>query len=119
MGKITRRTIAAAISRTESRSEGEETRFGPVVTQEEHHVAADHEGLVVLNSRRPPRERSPSQKSRRDVDKNKIGEEIGDQLRNLYKDVLEQPVPERFLELLNQLEAGTISKASSKAPGER
>jgi hypothetical protein len=119
MGKSSRRTIAAAIGKSDSREDGEQT-FGPVVTQEEQHSAADHEGLVVLNSRRPPRERSPRSKSRHDVDKNKIGEEIGDQLRVLYNDVLEQPVPERFLELLNTLESDTISSsASSKAPGER
>ncbi|MBY6241840.1 NepR family anti-sigma factor [Methylosinus sp. Sm6] len=119
MGKSTRKTIAAALSNSDSREVGEEMTFGPVVTQEEQLSAADRDGLVALNSRRPPRERSPRQKSRRDDDRNKVGAQIGDQLRNLYKDVLEQPVPERFLELLNRLEADTISPPSSKAPGER
>lgn len=117
MGKSSRRTIAAALSKSDSRGEGEETTCGPMVTQE--NPLSDHEGLVVLNSRRPPHERSPRPKSRHDVDKNKIGEQIGDQLRNLYNDVVDQPVPERFLELLNRLESDTISSASSKAPGER
>ncbi|ATQ68740.1 NepR family anti-sigma factor [Methylosinus trichosporium] len=118
MGKSSRRTnAAAALSKTDSRGDREETPFDPVVTQEDVHSAADHEGLVVLNSRRP-QERSPRSSSRRDADRNKIGEQIGDQLRDLYNDVLEQPVPERFLELLNQLEADTISSASTKAPGE-
>jgi hypothetical protein len=118
MRKSSRRTNAAALSKADSLGDGEETPFGPVVTQEELHSAADHEGLVVLNSRRPPDGRSPRSKSRHDADRNKIGEQIGDHLRELYNDMLEQPVPERFLELLNQLEADTISSASTKAPGE-
>jgi hypothetical protein len=37
-----------------------------------------------------------------------IGEHIGRELRNLYDDVVAQPVPDRFLDLLNRLEAGSI-----------
>jgi hypothetical protein len=37
-----------------------------------------------------------------------LGEHIGKELRGLYAEVVAQPVPERFLELLNKLEAGTI-----------
>jgi hypothetical protein len=33
-----------------------------------------------------------------------LGTQIGFQLRNLYDDVLNQPVPDRFLDLLSQLE---------------
>jgi anti-sigma factor NepR-like protein len=33
-----------------------------------------------------------------------VGTQIGFQLRNLYDDVLNQPVPDRFLDLLSQLE---------------
>ncbi len=37
-----------------------------------------------------------------------IGEHIGRELRGLYDEVVAQPVPDRFLELLNKLEDGTI-----------
>ncbi|GAC1339467.1 MAG: hypothetical protein NVSMB26_27310 [Beijerinckiaceae bacterium] len=37
--------------------------------------------------------------------KGDLGTQIGFQLRNLYDDVLNQPVPDRFLDLLGQLEA--------------
>ena len=36
--------------------------------------------------------------------KGDLGSQIGFQLRNLYDDVLNQPVPDRFLDLLTQLE---------------
>ncbi|MBI1869181.1 MAG: hypothetical protein HYS06_12955 [Methylocystis sp.] len=49
-----------------------------------------------------------------------IGDQIGKQLRDIYEDVLGQPVPDRFIELLNRLERDTISPvASVGAPGER
>ena len=35
-----------------------------------------------------------------------IDEHIGRQLKAIYDDVLKQPIPERFLDLLNQLESG-------------
>jgi len=37
-----------------------------------------------------------------------LGEHIGRELRGLYEDVVAQPVPDHFMELLNKLEAGTI-----------
>jgi hypothetical protein len=37
---------------------------------------------------------------------------IGQRLRNFYDEVAQQPVPDRFVELLNQLEA----KSSPKKP---
>jgi hypothetical protein len=37
---------------------------------------------------------------------------IGQRLRNFYDEVAKQPVPDRFVELLNQLEA----KSSQKKP---
>ena len=37
-----------------------------------------------------------------------LGEHIGRELRGLYEDVVAQPVPDRFLELLNKLETGAI-----------
>ncbi len=42
-----------------------------------------------------------------------VGEYIGRELRELYDDVLAQPVPDRFLSLLNKLEAGAISAAQA------
>lgn len=38
-----------------------------------------------------------------------VGAQIGFQLRNLYDDVLNQPVPDRFLDLLSQLETSSGS----------
>ncbi len=37
-----------------------------------------------------------------------LGEHIGKELRGLYAEVVAQPVPDRFLELLNKLEAGAM-----------
>lgn len=50
----------------------------------------------------------------------KIGEHIGQELRDLYNNVLSQPIPDRFLELLNKLEGGAISSREhgKKAPEE-
>lgn len=49
-----------------------------------------------------------------------FGDAIGKELRNLYDDLVAQPVPERFLNLLNQLEKNVVSSGlSSSAPGER
>ncbi len=46
-----------------------------------------------------------------------LGEHIGRELRGLYEEVVAQPVPDRFLELLNKLEAGTIyQKEGSPKP---
>jgi Anti-sigma factor NepR len=42
-----------------------------------------------------------------------VGEYIGRELRELYDDVLAQPVPDRFLSLLNKLDAGAISAAQA------
>jgi hypothetical protein len=36
---------------------------------------------------------------------------IGDQLRAMYDDLMEQPVPDRFKDLLTQLERGNEEKA--------
>ena len=42
-----------------------------------------------------------------------VSEYIGRELRELYDDVLAQPVPDRFLALLNKLDAGAISAAQA------
>lgn len=44
------------------------------------------------------------------VDK-RIQGEIGKQLRAVYEDVVKEPVPDRFLELLTKLEKSTGSKS--------
>lgn len=41
---------------------------------------------------------------RKSASKTEIAEQIGLQLRSIYDDVLAQPVPGRFLDLLQQLE---------------
>jgi hypothetical protein len=47
-----------------------------------------------------------------------VSEHIGKGLRDLYGDMLAQPVPDRFLELLNRLEASTMSPIQkAKRPG--
>lgn len=38
---------------------------------------------------------------------------IGKELRNLYDDVVAQPVPDRFLKLLNQLETNVLSSSAA------
>ena len=38
---------------------------------------------------------------------------IGQRLRNYYDEVAKQPVPDRFMDLLNQLEAKTSTKKLS------
>ncbi|MGJ0508115.1 MAG: NepR family anti-sigma factor [Methylocystis sp.] len=49
-----------------------------------------------------------------------IGDVIGKELQNLYDDLVAQPVPDRFLNLLNQLEKNMVSSGRSVgAPGER
>jgi len=40
---------------------------------------------------------------------NGVGDYIGRELRGIYDDVVAQPVPDRFLALLNKLESGAIS----------
>ncbi len=51
-----------------------------------------------------PHPAAPSQKGKKTGDKQAIGEQIGRQLRSVYNDVLAEPVPDRFLDLLRTLE---------------
>ena len=51
---------------------------------------------------------------------NDIGEQISSELRGLYAEVVSEPVPDRFLDLLNRLETAAISSpAGTKAPGKK
>ncbi len=128
MGKSSRNTIAAELKRSENQGDTDDTSNGPVDLQgHDDFSGSEYDGLVVLDARRRPakserseeRRRSSRQKAPQSGEPNKIGEQIGEQLRSLYDDVLNQPVPDRFLELLNKLETDTISPTRSKAPGER
>lgn len=119
MGKSRRNNLAAELEQSEG--ETDEASNGPVTLQEQDEFSS--EGLVMLSARRRSAKvgsdaRKRSSRSRTD-ERNEIGEQIGAQLRTLYDDVLNQPVPDRFLELLNKLETDNISPPRSRTPGER
>jgi hypothetical protein len=48
--------------------------------------------------------------AKRPASKSEIADQIGLHLRSVYDDVLAQPVPGRFLELLRQLESASSSR---------
>jgi hypothetical protein len=48
--------------------------------------------------------------ARKPASKSEIADQIGLHLRSVYDDVLAQPVPGRFLELLRQLESASSSR---------
>ncbi|WP_256515149.1 NepR family anti-sigma factor [Alsobacter ponti] len=56
--------------------------------------------IDIVASKSPSRQPEPSAKPDFQVD-------IGQQLRAVYDSVLNQPVPDRFLELLNELDKKT------------
>ncbi len=47
-----------------------------------------------------------------------IAEHIARELRGIYEPVVAQPTPQRFIELLNKLEAETIFSEKQRAPKE-
>ncbi|HMF05592.1 MAG TPA: NepR family anti-sigma factor [Methylocella sp.] len=49
---------------------------------------------------------------RKPASKSEIADQIGMQLRSIYDDVLAQPVPGRFLDLLQQLECTSGARLS-------
>lgn len=49
----------------------------------------------------------------RSLAKPEVSDLIGERLRTFYDDVAKQPVPVRFLDLLNQLEAGNTTEEKS------
>jgi hypothetical protein len=51
-----------------------------------------------------PKTAASALKGKKTADKQVIGEQIGRQLRSVYNDVLAEPVPDRFLDLLRTLE---------------
>ncbi|MGH6844424.1 MAG: NepR family anti-sigma factor [Methylocella sp.] len=50
--------------------------------------------------------------AKKPASKSEIADQIGLRLRSVYDDVLAQPVPGRFLELLRQLESASSSRLS-------
>jgi Anti-sigma factor NepR len=50
--------------------------------------------------------------ARKPASKSEVADQIGLHLRSVYDDVLAQPVPGRFLELLRQLERASSSRLS-------
>ena len=50
--------------------------------------------------------------TKKPASKSEIADQIGVHLRSVYDDVLAQPVPGRFLELLRQLESASSSRLS-------
>jgi len=50
--------------------------------------------------------------TKKPASKSEIADQIGMHLRSVYDDVLAQPVPGRFLELLRQLERAASSRLS-------
>jgi hypothetical protein len=59
-----------------------------------------------------PREIAGGPCLRRAASKSEITDQIGLQLRSVYDDILAQPVPGRFLELLRQLESVSDVRSS-------
>jgi Anti-sigma factor NepR len=60
----------------------------------------------------PPKEIIGGRCAKKPASKSAIADEIGLHLRSVYDDVLRQPVPGRFLELLRQLESASHSRLS-------
>lgn len=46
----------------------------------------------------------------------RVGEHIARELRSIYEPIVAQPTPDRFIELLNRLEAGAIYREKVRAP---
>jgi hypothetical protein len=46
----------------------------------------------------------------------RVGEHIARELRGIYEPIVAQPTPDRFLQLLNRLERGSIYREKARAP---
>ncbi len=57
-------------------------------------------------------------RARKTCAKPEIIDQIGQHLGRVYNDVLKQPVPDRFLDLLQTLEAGAPAKPACEAQSE-
>ncbi len=83
-------------------------------------AAQASESVVLLEKRRRNAALETASSEGESRRAKEIGDQIGKELRELYADLVAQPVPERFLDLLNELEAKTISPPTTpKSPGER
>ena len=60
----------------------------------------------------PAKQISGGPRAKKPASKSEIADQIGLHLRSVYDDVLAQPVPGRFLELLRQLESASSSRLS-------
>ena len=74
---------------------------------------------MVEDGNKTPKTARPKNKTEKKIEKMnhapaqpEIYDLIGQRLRNYYDEVAKQPVPDRFMDLLNQLEAKTSSKKS-------
>lgn len=74
---------------------------------------------MVEDGNKTPKTAKPNNKTEKKIEKMnhapaqpEIYDLIGQRLRNYYDEVAKQPVPDRFMDLLNQLEAKTSSKKS-------
>jgi hypothetical protein len=75
---------------------------------------------MVNDDKKTPKTAKPAKKTEKKIEKMnhspiqpEISDLIGQRLRNYYDEVAKQPVPDRFMDLLNQLEAKTSSKKLS------
>jgi hypothetical protein len=60
---------------------------------------------------RPVQQPQGAARGKAPAGKSELSEQIGVRLRGIYDDVLAQPVPERFLDLLRQLETTSYAPA--------
>jgi len=72
-------------------------------------VGGDHGSVVPLSGGRKSRPKAAAQREK-DNTPNGVEGPIGRHLRQVYDDVLNQPIPDRFLDLLTQLETITDDK---------
>jgi hypothetical protein len=74
---------------------------------------------MVKDDKKTPKTAKPDKKTEKIEKMNRspaqpeIYDLIGQRLRNYYDEVAKQPVPDRFMDLLSQLEAKTSSKKLS------
>jgi hypothetical protein len=74
---------------------------------------------MVEDGNKTPKTAKPNNKTEKKIEKMnhapaqpEIYDLIGQRLRNYYDEVAKQPVPDRFMDLLNQLEAKSLDKKS-------
>lgn len=89
-------------------------RKGDLLAMKRVSASLDSEGVDAGGGRAgpPPRSGKPSQRS---AVRSAVADQIGLRLRIVYDDILTQPVPDRFFELLRQLEG--VSGARTEKDG--